>query len=111
MKCNSCGYEMTELENGSHECHVAWCPEHKKAASETLKECVYCGNQFAFEKTDKKSDKMYKDYICPECAVECKFCKLPKGEHYTDEYGVKYCGITISDCECNDFEPVKGEIL
>ncbi len=76
----------------------------------SIKECVYCGNQFVFEIPDKKDAGVYQDYICPDCAVECKHCKHPKGEHYTDEYGVKYCGITISGCECNNFKPVKREI-
>ena len=30
MKCPVCGYEMTELEDGSQECHISWCPNCKE---------------------------------------------------------------------------------
>ena len=109
MKCNSCGYEMTELENGSYECHVAWCPERKRGESEILRECIYCDGLFAFETNDKEDMGKYEEYVCQGCAVKCGQCGHPKGEHFVDEYGAKYCGITISGCECNGFKPVKGK--
>ena len=81
-----------------------------KGVLEIHKECAYCGNLFAFETKDKKDTDKYEDYVCQSCAVKCKQCEHPKGEHYADEHGVKYCGVTISGCECNDFKLVKGEI-
>ena len=111
MKCKSCGYEMIELADGSYECHMAWCSERKRTAIETIKECVYCGNQFAFSSQEKKDSDVYEDYVCLSCSVKCKSCGHPKGEHYTDEYDVKYCGVTISNCDCKDFEPTKKEVI